>query len=134
MILCCGLMLPVTINSSLANARRCARTWPADLRTLAIFLGQSADCRGIRNNYEIRGEANRHAYNGAKFHELYAQYGELGFDEDELIGPFTFDQIDAMRQTCPDYRRPHCLPPVPLPPVVTPLARITLLPSNDGNE
>jgi hypothetical protein len=66
---------------------------------------QSDDCRGIQNNYEVRGEDRKRAYNGMN-HQIHER-GELGFDEGELVGPFSFEEINAMRQACPDYQSPH---------------------------
>ena len=90
----------------LANAHRCARDWHIDLRDLSIHLGQSASCRGHRNNYEIRSTSHKRAYNGAN-HELDGVLGNIGYDEDELTSAYSFADIEGMMKSCLDYRGPR---------------------------
>lgn len=98
----------VTILTSIMN---CSRAWRADPDSLEVWLGQSPDCTGQRNNYEIRGpvpgQVERFNGNGKPLRGGVSRH---------LLGPYSREQIRAWMQACPDWNAPtaHRVPsPVP---------------------
>jgi hypothetical protein len=81
----------------------CCDDWEVKTPSLTIFLGQSEDCKGIRNNYEIRASGHQRAFNGAN-HKPDSKLGDVGYDERELTQGHSFAEIVAMMMACPGYQ------------------------------
>ncbi len=86
----------------LANVILCKREWQVDPTALLIFFGQSIECRGVRNNYQIVAGNQVRAYNGAN-HKPHGERGGTGFDPHQLSPGFTYAEVEAMMRACPDF-------------------------------